>query len=275
MHPQDTTPQSKPRKPRRPRVTCTCRECGCTFLEHQCNVDEGRGLFCSKKCYGLSKATPLGRQSLKTGLCSVPGCNKPHSSRGYCDMHYARWRRTGDPNIVRPHVSGPRPERRGIKPAHAGKPLPPAWRANISRAQKGRKISPEQIERHRQTMTGRTETPEHRAKISAALKGKPKSAEAIAKMRGPNSPRWQGGKTKRLLNRKEWRAVRAIVIERAGGRCEQCGVSGVTLCAHHVIPERQGGPDHPDNLQAWCRPCHARHHAAIHRHLLKVPKRSR
>lgn len=25
--------------------------------------------------------------------CSVEGCNKPKRSRGYCDMHYQRWRK--------------------------------------------------------------------------------------------------------------------------------------------------------------------------------------
>lgn len=31
-------------------------------------------------------------------LCSVEGCKKAHSARGLCDMHYARFRKYGDPN---------------------------------------------------------------------------------------------------------------------------------------------------------------------------------
>lgn len=27
--------------------------------------------------------------------CSVEGCGKPHDSKGYCHMHYNRWKRTG------------------------------------------------------------------------------------------------------------------------------------------------------------------------------------
>ena len=33
-------------------------------------------------------------------MCSIEGCEKPVSSRGWCSMHYARWRRNGDPNFV-------------------------------------------------------------------------------------------------------------------------------------------------------------------------------
>src|SRR5688572_6764808 len=31
------------------------------------------------------------------GTCSVPSCHEPHMSRGYCNTHYARFRRTGSP----------------------------------------------------------------------------------------------------------------------------------------------------------------------------------
>ena len=29
--------------------------------------------------------------------CTIPGCIKRHEARGWCDMHYARWKRLGDP----------------------------------------------------------------------------------------------------------------------------------------------------------------------------------
>lgn len=40
-----------------------------------------------------------------TRMCGVEGCGKPILARGYCSMHYDRWRKHGDP-----HVGG-RPER--------------------------------------------------------------------------------------------------------------------------------------------------------------------
>src|SRR5690606_9617480 len=30
-------------------------------------------------------------------LCSIEGCNRPHRTRGWCDAHYTRWRKHGDP----------------------------------------------------------------------------------------------------------------------------------------------------------------------------------
>jgi hypothetical protein len=30
-------------------------------------------------------------------VCSIEGCERPHSSRGYCEAHYYRVRRTGSP----------------------------------------------------------------------------------------------------------------------------------------------------------------------------------
>lgn len=34
-------------------------------------------------------------------LCSVDGCGKPVKGVGYCQKHYARWRRNGDPTVSR------------------------------------------------------------------------------------------------------------------------------------------------------------------------------
>lgn len=30
-------------------------------------------------------------------ICTMPGCNKPFLAQGYCEAHYSRWRRHGDP----------------------------------------------------------------------------------------------------------------------------------------------------------------------------------
>lgn len=56
-------------------------------------------------------------------------------------------------------------------------------RAKISKAKKGRKLTPEQVAKLIAVNTGRVKTPEERAKLSAAHKGKPKSPEHVAKMK--------------------------------------------------------------------------------------------
>lgn len=34
--------------------------------------------------------------------CRVEGCDRRHRARGYCDLHYQRWARDGDPETARP-----------------------------------------------------------------------------------------------------------------------------------------------------------------------------
>lgn len=61
-----------------------------------------------------------------------------------------------------------------------------------------------------------------------------------------------------------WRAVRKRVLDRDGHACRFCGIGddehrdeyGRGLTAHHVIPEADGGRDHPDNLITVCESCH-------------------
>lgn len=47
--------------------------------------------------------------------CTVDDCgrraNHKGGAQGMCGMHYLRWRRTGDPNVVRPPGRGPSAER--------------------------------------------------------------------------------------------------------------------------------------------------------------------
>jgi hypothetical protein len=36
--------------------------------------------------------------------CSIPGCEKPSAGRGWCNMHWTRWRKHGDPTYAPPTV---------------------------------------------------------------------------------------------------------------------------------------------------------------------------
>ena len=52
--------------------------------------------------------TGLGRMTIRRkrkrkydSVCSVPGCDREHSSRGWCNTHYKRWYRYGNPLAVK------------------------------------------------------------------------------------------------------------------------------------------------------------------------------
>ena len=46
------------------------------------------------------RGDPLVGAAKVRGVCSVPECSKPHASRGYCATHYKRWRKHGDPLLL-------------------------------------------------------------------------------------------------------------------------------------------------------------------------------
>lgn len=44
----------------------------------------------------------MGNDKYRSTICSVSGCEKPVSARGWCSMHYERWKSHGDPGTAEP-----------------------------------------------------------------------------------------------------------------------------------------------------------------------------
>lgn len=40
------------------------------------------------------------RRANNSKRCLIDGCNRPHFGRGWCEMHYDRWRSNGDPLVA-------------------------------------------------------------------------------------------------------------------------------------------------------------------------------
>lgn len=53
---------------------------------------------------------------------------------------------------------------------------------------------------------------------------------------------------------RKWRAIRALYLKYHPD-CEVCGKP--TTDVDHIIPKREGGTSHWDNLQALCHSCHS------------------
>jgi len=54
---------------RRPKVLRICRECGKEFFIHQSHVDQGGGIFCSRRCSGISNSKTRPPVVRKCKLC--------------------------------------------------------------------------------------------------------------------------------------------------------------------------------------------------------------
>jgi hypothetical protein len=60
---------------------------------------------------------------------------------------------------------------------------------------------------------------------------------------------------------REWKLLRDSVVNRDRYTCQECGYEKNNkedrkLSAHHVIPRKEGGADHPENLVTLCSRCH-------------------
>lgn len=65
----------------------------------------------------------------------------------------------------------------------------------------------------------------------------------------------------------EYARNRRIRFERAGGRCEMCGIGlqPAEWDCDHLVDVKNGGTNSLDNLRVLCRPCHKRKTAATRR----------
>jgi hypothetical protein len=57
--------------------------------------------------------------------CSIPGCNRPHEARGWCNAHYLQWRQTGEikPTLIRRYDSARGCQVEGCELQHYAKDL--------------------------------------------------------------------------------------------------------------------------------------------------------
>ena len=62
------------------------------------NAPENLAVLC-RSCHNLQHKTKP--------TCSIEGCDQPHKGYGYCEKHYQRWKKWGDPHLVKPNQHMP------------------------------------------------------------------------------------------------------------------------------------------------------------------------
>jgi len=150
--------------------------------------------------------------------------------------------------------------RKKISLSHIGKkkkPLTEEHRLKLSKAHKGKPS----------WNKGKKFSEETKKKMSEAKLGKKGSEKQREMMRnrcGEKHPRWIKDRTKKLerhqlKNSKEWKIWRGEVFERDNYTCQECGMSGVYIEPHHIIPIRSNRKEILFNIKngiTLCRPCH-------------------
>lgn len=101
---------------------------------------------------------------------------------------------------------------------------------------------------------GRKQSEEHKKKKSESLKGRKLSPESIEKVRQALRKR---SKSRVSWTSKEWRRQ---VLERDGHKCVQCGSLGPYFHVHHIVPWKKSVKlrFEVSNGQTLCASCHAK-----------------
>jgi len=188
-------------------------------------------------------------------LCAVDGCQREAIARGFCSMHYLRFKRKGDTGDA-----GPQTQVKVCK-------TPGCTRDAVSRG-----FCRTCYERWYARSKGVKPAYNWKGCSCSVCGKKPVKARGLCN----SCYRKQLKKEKPNLYRKQWTASnhrahfggrRDQIIERSGGGCIVCGLTdaeslklhGRQLDIHHIDEHGRtsGDPNHViDNLVAMCLPCH-------------------
>jgi 5-methylcytosine-specific restriction endonuclease McrA len=60
-----------------------------------------------------------------------------------------------------------------------------------------------------------------------------------------------------------WAMISELILERDSYVCKKCGVIGVKLVVHHILPLCKGGDNSMSNLITICEKCHGNEHKKL------------
>ena len=104
-------------------ITWPCPNCGTSVEMWTVRRQKRRSAYCTSCARHLNTGRPFGayRQNLQ---CSAPGCHRQRRARGWCQTHYARWKKGQDmAPPIRAHFGTERCKAQGCQERHSAKGL--------------------------------------------------------------------------------------------------------------------------------------------------------
>lgn len=225
-----------------------CLICNKEFSINQFAINRGRGKFCCRKCYELSKRRQINKVCQGCGkMFTVSPSEEKRGVGKFCSKLCSRtgkfiecvvcgkkiWRSPSEIEKNKTHCSWECYQKNHIV-WNRGVEWPDEFKKRMSKKLKGRRLN-----------SGRT----------LFFKGD-------QRISGENNNHWNGGTTSEVskrVNDPEWKKIRVEVYKRDNWTCQNCGkhVHKGIQC-HHIVPWKISKSNDMTNLTTLCTPCHGK-----------------